>query len=436
MMRLAPIALLLTTASAYDPVIAAQMDAEDEEKNKPGGEYDLEIREALLAAGFPYEEGDLVPEPYENIEPEPCLGIASVTLQLDTEVVLRFRDSFTDDVGDVIDLVDERKLVSGGHCEDDSACVAGVILDRIRNVREAMERLQRGWWDAPFVMTASYNDTQLWVNATIDDLFIDGLRAIKAHVCFALSDKNEADACVPITEQSYEVPFLATVQGASPGAHTVYAWMEAVGSDDECRDLLRRDRQTIEYFVPAWTNSYWEPFRNYTRKSQIGYEVRIVQGKATYGIDSVRILAYGGPEKLVVGNFSSIGPGVSILLGGEHRYEWTSTFPFPAFDPRAASLTNKHAVSKGDVVIGSDVFVGADATILSGVSIGNGAVIGAGAVVAKDVRPYAIVVGNPAREIKRRFDDATVQRLLDQAWWTWDDVDIVANFEKLMAPPV
>ena len=86
-------------ASAYDPVIAAQMDAEDEEKNKPGGEYDLEIREALLAAGFPYEEGDLVPEPYENIEPEPCLSIASVTLQLDTEVILGFRDSFTDDVG-------------------------------------------------------------------------------------------------------------------------------------------------------------------------------------------------------------------------------------------------------------------------------------------------------------------------------------------------
>ena len=62
-MRLIHVLLLLRAARAYDPVIAAQMDAEDEEKNKPGGEYDLEIREALLAAGFPYEEGDLVPEP-------------------------------------------------------------------------------------------------------------------------------------------------------------------------------------------------------------------------------------------------------------------------------------------------------------------------------------------------------------------------------------
>ena len=70
-MRLIHALFLLRATSAYDPVIAAQMDAEDEEKNKPGGEYDLEIREALLAAGFPYEEGDLVPEPHENIEPSP-----------------------------------------------------------------------------------------------------------------------------------------------------------------------------------------------------------------------------------------------------------------------------------------------------------------------------------------------------------------------------
>ena len=80
--------------------------------------------------------------------------------------------------------------------------------------------------------------------------------------------------------------------------------------------------------------------------------------------------------------------------------------------------------------------IGANATIVCGITIGKYAFIGAGAVVAKDVRPYAIVVGNPAKEIKRRFDDATVQKRLDQAWWAWDDVDIVASFEKLMAPPV
>ena len=87
------------------------------------------------------------------------------------------------------------------------------------------------------------------------------------------------------------------------------------------------------------------------------------------------------------------------------------------------------------MVIGSDVFIGADAKILSGVKIGHGAVIGAGAVVAKNVRPYAIVVGNPAREIKRRFDDVIVDQLLKDAWWTWDDAVIVQNFASLMAAP-
>ena len=110
--------------------------------------------------------------------------------------------------------------------------------------------------------------------------------------------------------------------------------MEAAGSDDECRDLLRRDRQTIEYFVPAWTNSYWEPFRNYTIKSYIGYPVQIECGKASYGIDGVRMLAYGGIEKLVVGNFSSIGPECPSYWGRAPLR--VDTFPFPAFDPRAA----------------------------------------------------------------------------------------------------
>ena len=82
------------------------------------------------------------------------------------------------------------------------------------------------------------------------------------------------------------------------------------------------------------------------------------------------------------------------------------------------------------------MFVGAGATILSGVCVGDGAVVGAGAVVAKDVRPYAVVVGNPAREVRRRFNDATVGRLLEDPWWKWPDALVVENFAALMAPPV
>lgn len=419
-------AVLLRAGFTYDAEIAAQMDVEEE------GLYDEEIRIALENAGYG-EYGEIVPEPFYNVEPEPCLQIASLTLRLDTEVVWTFREHFEDDVGDVVDLVDERQLSSGGGCED-SACVSGKILDRVRNVREAMERLERGWWDAPFLLTAAYNDTQLQVNATIDDLFIDGLTAIKAEACFALRDTEDADACIPLTDE-YVVAFEAQVTGASPGAHKVYVWLRALGADDRCATLLKRDRTFVEYFVPAATNAYWSSASVQQITSFIGYPVTVAMGRASYGLESVKLLAYGGPEQLHVGNFSSIGPGVSILLGGEHRYGWTTTFPFPAFDPRAASLTNKHAVSKGDVVIGSDVFIGADAKILSGVKIGHGAVIGAGAVVAKNVRPYAIVVGNPAREIKRRFDDVIVDQLLKDAWWTWDDAVIVQNFASLMAAP-
>ena len=129
-------------------------------------------------------------------------------------------------------------------------------------------------------------------------------------------------------------------------------------------------------------------------------------------------------------------PHRRVYLGGEHQWSWKTTFPFPAFSPAAAALVPRaHATSKGGVTIGSDVFIGAAATILSGVTVGDGAVVGAAAVVAKDVRPYAVVVGNPAREIKRRFDDATVDALLAERWWTWDDATVAARMASLLAPP-
>lgn len=83
-----------------------------------------------------------------------------------------------------------------------------------------------------------------------------------------------------------------------------------------------------------------------------------------------------------------------------------------------------HPSTKGDVDIGNDVWIAKEAVILSGVKIGDGAVIGAGAVAAKDVPPYAIVVGNPARIVRKRFDEETIQRLLQIKWWDWDDTQI------------
>ena len=154
-------------------------------------------------------------------------------------------------------------------------------------------------------------------------------------------------------------------------------------------------------------------------------------GEHTYGVPD--ILTFDTTTRLRIGRFCSISNKVTILLGGNHRYDWSTTFPFPAFPekwPEAAAI-HGHPSSSGEVVIGNDVWICYDATILSGVNIGHGAVIGAGAVVSRDVAPYSIVGGNPAEEIKKRFDDATIAKLLQLAWWDWPEEKIRRNIAIL-----
>jgi len=141
-------------------------------------------------------------------------------------------------------------------------------------------------------------------------------------------------------------------------------------------------------------------------------------GRGTYGIPKIRSWQEG--PTLRIGAFCSIAANVQIFLGGEHRVDWVTTYPFSVFWPSARRIRG-HPRIRGDVVIGNDVWLGTDATILSGVTIGDGAVIGAGAVVSKDVPPYTIVVGNPGTILRRRFDERTIERLLELRWWDKDD---------------
>jgi serine acetyltransferase len=104
------------------------------------------------------------------------------------------------------------------------------------------------------------------------------------------------------------------------------------------------------------------------------------------------------------------------------------------YDLKGATLDG-HPSSRGDVVIGNDVWLGAGCTVMSGVTISDGAVVGAHAVVDRDVRPYAVVVGNRAREVRRRFDDRTVDRLLELKWWDWNDERVVNSINLLSSPP-
>lgn len=148
-------------------------------------------------------------------------------------------------------------------------------------------------------------------------------------------------------------------------------------------------------------------------------------GHHTYGRPKVRFPETGAG--LTIGPYGSIADRVEILLGGDHRTDWVSTYPFAAFAhlwPGAAAVGTAHHASRGDVAIGADVWLGSGCMILAGVTIGHGAVVAARSVVTRDVEPYWIVGGQPARPIRRRFDDAAVAALLESAWWDLPDAEV------------
>lgn len=170
-------------------------------------------------------------------------------------------------------------------------------------------------------------------------------------------------------------------------------------------------------------------FKNFFKKDRVRKPKKSIQdrypmfdiGRGTYG--RPKILEWGEGATLKIGSFCSISAGVQIFLGGEHRVDWVTTFPFNILWKEAYHITG-HPKSKGNVHIGNDVWIGREAIIMSGVTIGDGAVIGSRAIVTKAVPPYAIVAGNPARIIRMRFDDKTINRLLEIKWWSWDDSQI------------
>jgi acetyltransferase-like isoleucine patch superfamily enzyme len=148
-------------------------------------------------------------------------------------------------------------------------------------------------------------------------------------------------------------------------------------------------------------------------------------GSHSYGAFTVHA-GPGDRATVRIGAYTSIAEGVEFALGGNHRADWVSSFPFRVRFGLPGAHEDGHPRPEQDIVVGSDVWLGHDALVLPGAVIGDGAVIGARAVVAKEVRPYAIVVGSPAREVRRRFDDTQVQALLRIRWWEWPD-DVVLD---------
>lgn len=142
-------------------------------------------------------------------------------------------------------------------------------------------------------------------------------------------------------------------------------------------------------------------------------------------------------DKLIIGKFCSIACGAKFLFNSaNHTLSSLSTYPFPIFfeewDLEIKDIT-KAWDNKGDIVIGNDVWIGYEAVILAGVTIGDGAVIGTRAVVTKDVPPYTIVGGIPAKPIKKRFPQETIDALLKIKWWGWDKKHIAQQISHLQS---
>jgi chloramphenicol O-acetyltransferase type B len=158
---------------------------------------------------------------------------------------------------------------------------------------------------------------------------------------------------------------------------------------------------TKSYYSNAWSGNFEESVVRYL----YGDEYSLKNWEPKWKID-----------QLYIGNYVCIAAEAVILMGGNHhhRVDWLSLYPFPE------SYTQSYQ-GKGDTIIADGVWIGMRAMIMPGIKIGEGAIIGANAVVSKDVLPYSIIAGNPAKEIKKRFDEKTIETLLQLQIYSWND---------------
>ena len=184
------------------------------------------------------------------------------------------------------------------------------------------------------------------------------------------------------------------------------------------------DRETV--YLKNVINDASITVGNYTMYNDFVHDPREFQ------FNNVLYHYYINKDRLVIGKFCSIACGAKfIFTSANHALGSLSTYPFPIFYDEWALDAVNVTDNKGDIVVGNDVWIGYEAVILSGVTIGDGAIIGARAVVTKDVPPYTIVAGVPARPIRKRFDEETIARLEQLRWWDWPEDEIRRNISHI-----
>ncbi|WP_420583061.1 CatB-related O-acetyltransferase [Reichenbachiella sp.] len=187
------------------------------------------------------------------------------------------------------------------------------------------------------------------------------------------------------------------------------------------------------------------PLENYDRLCFLKNVVKnpnIIVGDYTYYDDfenvenfekNVKYLFDFVGDQLIIGKFCMIASDVKFIMNGaNHLTDSLSTYPFAIFgNGWENAMDGKNYPKKGNINVGNDVWIGYNATIMAGVTIGDGAIIATNSTVTKDVEPYSIVGGNPAKEIKKRFSKEVITKLLELQWWNWDIEKITRNIQNL-----
>ena len=156
-------------------------------------------------------------------------------------------------------------------------------------------------------------------------------------------------------------------------------------------------------------------------------------GRGSY-VNDTTLYCWDSSFSVSIGRYSSLAAGLTFIGGGEHDFDWVSSYPFIDRWNIKSFEKLKRPRFKGPIVIGNDVWIAGNVTILSGVTIGDGAVVAAGAVVTRNVDPYTIVGGVPAKIIRLRFDDETAQALQKIAWWNWGRSKIESEISLMKDP--
>ena len=192
------------------------------------------------------------------------------------------------------------------------------------------------------------------------------------------------------------------------------------------------------------------PLKNYERLCFLKNIIKnpnIVVGDYTYYDDfedtanfekNVKYLFDFNNDQLIIGNFCMIASDVKFIMNGaNHLTDTISSYPFSIFgNGWQEAMKGKEFPNKGNIVVGNDVWIGYNATIMAGVTIGDGAIIAANATVVKNVEPYTIVGGNPAKIIRKRFSEKHIKLLLEIQWWNWSIEKITENVQLLTSTTV